>query len=54
VRHILLTEPLVDEFARLFEGVSDADIDELMASFRFERCAQRAELAETLSRDART
>jgi aryl-phospho-beta-D-glucosidase BglC (GH1 family) len=52
VRHILLTEPLVDEFARLFEGVSNADIDELMASFRFERCVQRPELARTLAADA--
>ena len=53
VRHILLTEPLVDEFARLFDGVSDNDIDELMASFRFERCVRRIELAETLADDAR-
>jgi aryl-phospho-beta-D-glucosidase BglC (GH1 family) len=52
VRHILLTEPLVDEFARLFEGVSDADIDELMASFSFDRCVQRAELARTLAKNA--
>jgi hypothetical protein len=43
----------VDEFARLFEGVSNADIDELMASFRFERCVQRPELARTLAADAR-
>lgn len=54
VRHILLTEPLVGEFARLFEGVTDAEIDELMASFRFERCMQREALAETLAGDART
>jgi hypothetical protein len=54
VRHILLTEPLVDEFARLFEGVSDADLDELMASFRFDRCVRRTELAGTLAEDART
>jgi multiple sugar transport system ATP-binding protein len=54
VRHILLTEPLVDEFAALFAGVSDADIDALMASFRFEHCVQRAELAGILAADART
>jgi endoglucanase len=52
VRHILLAEPLVDEFARLFDGVSEADIDELMASFRFERCTQRTALAATLAADA--
>ena len=51
VRHILLAEPLVDEFARLFEGVSEGEIDELMASFRFERCLQRGELADTLRQD---
>jgi hypothetical protein len=44
----------VDEFAALFAGVSDADIDALMASFRFEHCVQRAELAGILAADART
>jgi hypothetical protein len=52
VRHILLTEPLVDEFANLFKGVTDEDIDELMNSFRFEQCVQRTELAKTLATEA--
>ncbi len=48
VRHVLLTEPLIDEFAALFKGVSDSEIDELMDSFRFEHCVQRTELARVL------
>ena len=49
VRHILLTEPLVDEFANLFKGLTNEDIDELMDSFRFKRCVERTELAKTLA-----
>jgi endoglucanase len=49
VRHILLTEPLVDEYAELFRGIRDSEIDELMNSFRFTNCVQRRELAQTLS-----
>ena len=49
VRHILLAEPLVPEFAACFEGASESDIDELMQSFRFENCARREELATILS-----
>jgi aryl-phospho-beta-D-glucosidase BglC (GH1 family) len=52
VRHILLTEPLVDQFADLFKGITDEDIDQLMNSFRFEHCEQRTELARTLADDA--
>ncbi len=47
LRHILLTEPLIDEFAKLFRDVTDAEIDELMNSFRFANCIQRKELAQT-------
>ncbi|HEX5000753.1 MAG TPA: glycoside hydrolase family 5 protein [Terriglobia bacterium] len=49
VRHMLLTEPLVDEFAALFKHATEREIDDLMASFRFENCVQRQELAKTLS-----
>jgi hypothetical protein len=50
VRHVLLAEPLVEEFAALFRDVSADEIDALMQSFRFENCARRQRLAETLSR----
>ena len=54
VRHILLTEPLVEEFAALFRGIRSTEIDELMESFRFDRCLKRRELAETLAADVGT
>jgi hypothetical protein len=49
VRHILLSEALLPEFAALFEGVSEAEIDALMRSFLFQNCAVRSELAEILA-----
>jgi aryl-phospho-beta-D-glucosidase BglC (GH1 family) len=49
VRHMLLAEPLVDEFAERFRGLTSADIDPLMQSFRFENCRQRTELAQILA-----
>ncbi len=49
VRHMLLAEPMVDEFADRFRGVSADDIDTLMQSFRFENCRQRTELADALT-----
>jgi endoglucanase len=48
VRHILLAEPLVDEFAERFRGVSADEAAALAGSFAFERCAQRTELADLL------
>ena len=48
VRHILLAEPLLDEFGVLFKGLTETEIDELMQSFRFENCVRRAELADIL------
>jgi hypothetical protein len=33
VRHMLLSEPLLDEFAERFRGISAEDIDRLMRSF---------------------
>jgi len=49
VRHVLLAEPLVEEFAELFRDVTMGDIDPLMRSFQFENCARRGRLAETLA-----
>jgi hypothetical protein len=37
----------------LFQGITEREIDEMMASFRFDNCVRRAELAEALSRFAR-
>jgi endoglucanase len=53
VRHMLLAEPLVEEFAGLFRNVTLDEIDTLMQSFEFEHCAQRGRLAQTLAADGR-
>jgi hypothetical protein len=49
VRHMLLSEPLQEEFAERFRGVTPEDIDALMRSFLFENCVQRTELAHILA-----
>ncbi|MDY0094104.1 MAG: cellulase family glycosylhydrolase [Candidatus Vecturithrix sp.] len=48
VRHILLSEPLLQEFGECFRGISEADIHELIASFLFDQCTIRQPLAEML------
>ncbi|MDT0300899.1 glycoside hydrolase family 5 protein [Streptomonospora wellingtoniae] len=54
VRHILLSEPMVEEFAELFRGVTDEEIDTLMRSFLFENCRIRTPLAEVLAEHSGT
>lgn len=49
VRHILLAEPMVEDFARLFEGIDAETAVELAESFRFSRCLVREPLAEILA-----
>ena len=49
VRHILLSEALLPEFAACFAGLSDAELDELLRSFLFQNCTMRQELATILS-----
>lgn len=49
VRHILLAEPLVEEFAELLSGLTPQDIDTMMRSFLLENCRVRGPLAELLS-----
>lgn len=48
VRNIVLAEPLVDDFARCFQGLSPEDAEALAGCFAFEHCEQRAELARLL------
>ncbi|TCJ15604.1 glycoside hydrolase family 5 protein [Rubrobacter taiwanensis] len=52
VRNILLAEPMVGEYAELFRGMEEAEIDGMMRSFRFENCIRREELAGILSEHA--
>ena len=49
VRYILLAEPLLEEYAALFNGMSKSEIDEMMQSFQFKQCVQHTELANILA-----
>jgi len=48
VRHILLAEPLLEDFARCFEGVSAAEAEAFADAFRFDRCVRREALLEVV------
>ncbi len=48
VRHVLLAEPLVQDFGRCFEGLTPEQAEALADSFRFDRCTQREPLAAAL------
>ena len=48
VRHILLAEPLVDEYAECFRGLDADGAAELARSFRFDRCVERERLSGIL------
>jgi endoglucanase len=49
LRNILLAEPLLPEYAELFRGMGEDEIDAMMRSFRFENCVKREGLAGILS-----
>lgn len=49
VRNILLAEPMLPEYGELFRGMGEAEIDEMMRSFRFENCVKRERLADILA-----
>ncbi|MFD1717601.1 glycoside hydrolase family 5 protein [Georgenia deserti] len=48
VRHVLLAEPLVDEFAECFRGADPVEAAELAASFEFGTCVRREPLEQVL------
>jgi endoglucanase len=52
VRHILLAEPLLEDFERCFEGVDPGEAEALADDFRLDRCVQRTELLEILKEAA--
>jgi aryl-phospho-beta-D-glucosidase BglC (GH1 family) len=54
VRHILLAEPLIEDFYPLLHGLDFPEIDALAASFRFENCSPRLPLVEILGREQQT
>ena len=51
VRHILLAEPLIEDFYPLLQGLPEAEIDALMASFLFENCSVRPELVQIIKQE---
>ncbi|UUT34645.1 glycoside hydrolase family 5 protein [Microbacterium elymi] len=53
VRHVMLAEAMVDEFARAFEGVGPDEAERLADDFGFARCTVRDELAAILRRAGR-
>jgi len=50
VRHLLLAEPLLEDFYPLLQGLDFAEIDELMASFQFNQTVPRKPLCEILKK----
>ena len=52
VRHVLLAEAMSGDLADRFRDVTPAGVEELAASFRFDRCVRRARLEELLRRFA--
>ena len=54
VRHVMLAEAMVDEFARAFVGVTPDEAVALADSFAFDQCLVRSELAAVLQRSTAT
>lgn len=48
LNNLLFAQPLADDYARLFRGLGDDDLDALADSFRFERCVVRESLRRQL------
>ncbi len=51
VRHILLAEPLIEDFYPLLKDLEYQEIDALMASFQFKNCVPRQPLVEIIKKD---
>lgn len=49
MRHIMLAEPLVDEYAAAFAGVTPGEAEDLADSFALDRCVRREELIRILA-----
>jgi aryl-phospho-beta-D-glucosidase BglC (GH1 family) len=51
VRHILLAEPLIEDFFPLLQGLDFDEIDALMASFQFKNCSPRQQLVQIIKKE---
>ena len=49
MRHVMLAEAMVDDFAELFSGISEDEATRLADAFRFDRCVVRQPLARILT-----
>jgi endoglucanase len=49
VRHILLAEPMVQEYAECFRGLTKEGIDEVVDSFALANCVTRERLVEAVT-----
>jgi endoglucanase len=49
VRHLLLGQPLVQEYAAAFQGLGDDDVLALADSFALQQCVQRDWLLDALA-----
>jgi hypothetical protein len=50
VRHILLAEPLIEDFYPLLQGLTCEEIDELMTSFLYANCSPREGLVHLIKK----
>lgn len=53
IRTVLFAEALLPEFAALFKGMSETDIDKMMRSFAFEKCIVRQREVQILAGETR-
>jgi endoglucanase len=51
VRHILLAEPLIEDFYPLLHGLDFDEIDTLMSSFQFKNCSPRLPLIQIIKKE---
>ena len=51
VRHILLAEPLIEDFYPLLQDLDFDEIDALMASFQYKNCSPRQQLIQIIKRE---
>jgi endoglucanase len=54
VRHILLAEPLIEDFYPILHGLSCEEIDDLMTSFLYQNCSMREDLIQILKRETQS
>jgi hypothetical protein len=48
LNNLLFAQPLADDYAELFRGLTDEDLDALADSFSFEQCVVRESLRDQL------